>query len=612
MLNHVEGAVRTASGERVRLDPDSAVHDAPGATAVATLAEFRLERGLPVWRFEHGGWTLERRVVMPHGQNTVHVTYRLVAGDRLHLELRPYLHVRHFEDAVCGDVSTPRPALDVSGSRLELQSDRFPPLRLWLQASSAALIVGTAAVAQHYPEEEARGYECVGEVWSPGGFEVDIRPASAGATLIVSTEEWAAIEGLSPDAARDREERRRASLLERAGYTSRFAQELVLAADQFIIVPAGRPGEPPAATDDAGPRTVIAGYHWFTDWGRDTMIALEGLTLATGRTREAASILRTFAGYVRDGLIPNMFPDVERQGLYHTADATLWFFHAVHRYLALTGDRGLLQALLPTLRGIVEHHMRGTRFGIGVDPDDGLLKQGAAGLALTWMDASVEGWVVTPRRGKAVEINALFYNALRLLEGWERGERRDDAARRLGEAADRVEAAFNRRFWYEQGGYLYDVIDGERGDDAACRPNQILALSLPHPVLHPVRWRAVLEVVRARLLTPRGLRSLAPDHPDYCTRYCGDLRTRDAAYHQGTVWGWLVGPFVDAWLRVAPEDRDRARDLVGGFDEHLGEAGVGTISEIFDGDPPFRPRGCIAQAWSVAEVLRAWRLTHRA
>ena len=356
-------------------------------------------------------------------------------------------------------------------------------------------------------------------------------------------------------------------------------------------------------------RSVIAGYHWFTDWGRDTMISLEGLTLCTGRQREAGYILRTFAHYVKDGLIPNLIPEGEKEGLYHTADATLWFFHAVFRYLQATGDRTTLKLILPKFRDIIAHHLRGTRFGIGVDPADGLLRQGQEGYQLTWMDAKVGDWVVTPRRGKAVEINALWYNALRLLEGWLREGGDEAAAQDIAAHAEKARASFNRRFWNADKGYLFDVVDGEKGDDASCRPNQVFAISLDHPVLDRERWRPVLDVVRERLVTPVGLRSLAPGSPDYKPRYDGDLRARDAAYHQGTVWAWLVGPFVDAWLRAHPDDRAGAREFLSGFGRHLGEACVGSISEVFDAEPPFTPRGCIAQAWSVAEVLRAWLKT---
>ncbi len=426
--------------------------------------------------------------------------------------------------------------------------------------------------------------------------------------LVASVESWETISALSPADVMEAEAARRARLLGEAHVPadSPLARDLVFAADQFVILPVGRTADAArvqAAGDEA--RTVIAGYHWFTDWGRDTMISLEGLTLLTGRIVEAGYILRTFAHYVRNGLIPNLFPEGDKEGLYHTADATLWFFHALSRYLAYSGDRTALSQLLPRLKDIIEHHLRGTDFGIGVDPADGLLRQGAEGYQLTWMDAKVGDWVVTPRRGKAVEINALWYNALRLMERWVKGEEGEDAARPFGEHADRAERSFNERYWYGAGQYLYDVVDGPGGDDPSCRPNQIFSFSLEYPVLARDKWEPVLRVVRDRLLTPVGLRSLAPGHPDYRNRYDGDLRARDAAYHQGTVWAWLIGPFVDAWLRVYPNDRAGARELLCGFERHLGESCLGTISEVFDAESPHTPRGCVAQAWSVAEVLRA-------
>jgi predicted glycogen debranching enzyme len=454
--------------------------------------------------------------------------------------------------------------------------------------------------------EKIRGYEFVGTLWSPGYFRADLTRTGA-VTLVASTEPWDVVEALTPDAAARAEAERRRGLVARASPANadRLTAQLVLAADQFIITPAGRADEA-ARARAAGEeiRTVIAGYHWFTDWGRDTMISLEGLTLSTCRYREAAYILRTFGHYVRDGLIPNMFPDGAREGLYHTADATLWFFHAGQQYVRVTGDKETLRSLLPTFVDIVRHHLEGTRFGIGVDPTDGLLRQGAPGYQLTWMDAKVDDWVVTPRRGKAVEINALWYNALRLLHRW------TDELGGAGDLdlefhAERARRAFNARFWFEAGHHLRDVVDGENGDEVACRPNQVFAISLDYPILDQERWEAVLQVVRAQLLTPVGLRSLAPGHPDYKPTYYGDLRSRDAAYHQGTVWAWLIGPFVDAWLKVYPDDRAGARRLLDGFDAQLSDACVGSISEVFDAECPYVPRGCVAQAWSVAEVLRA-------
>jgi predicted glycogen debranching enzyme len=612
MLNHLAEHIRLPDGRKVALGGEERVGSSPELHGALYLREFRLEAGLPVWQFDLRGWIVEKRLLLPYHQNTVHIMYSLVGGDgTLRLDLRPSLHFRHHEAPVSRALEHPY-AITVVGDRYEIAGEGVPPLRLRTCGDGGSLTIQPLRARQVlYRMEESRGYESAGDLWSPGYFRVWLRP-EAGATLVASTEPWEAIQALSPDGALAAERQRRERLLLAAPEVARegTAAELVLAADQFIIEPAGRV-EDAARAQAAGDevRTVIAGYHWFTDWGRDTMISLEGLALSTGRYIEAGYILRTFAHYVRDGLIPNMFPDGQNDGLYHTADATLWYFHAVERYVAVTGDRETLRLLVPVFRDIIDHHVRGTRFGIGVDAADGLLRQGAEGYQLTWMDAKVDDWVVTPRRGKAVEINALWYNALRLLEGWLRAEGENTAARPIAELADRARASFNARFWYEPGGYLYDVVDGEAGDDAACRPNQLLAISLDHPVLDEERWAPVVETVRRELLTPVGLRSLAPGHPDYKRSYHGDLRTRDAAYHQGTVWAWLIGPMVDAWLRVHPDDRAGARHLLTGFTGHLGEACVGSISEVFDAEEPYTPRGCVAQAWSVADVLRCWLKT---
>jgi predicted glycogen debranching enzyme len=576
----------------------------------------RLEAGLPVWEYQWEGVRLEKRVLMPHQQNTVHVTYRMLEGPKAtRLELHPAVHFRGYEDPVGSDVKSPSTArytMAMSGGLhlLSTTSDKLPPLRLKIDGTDANRFVADQRVSSEflYPVEESRGYEFRGALWTPGHFEVEL-PVGDCVTMIASTESEEVMLALTPDEAVrcEQERRRRLILSAQPQAQDEIGAELVLAADQFIITPAGRIADATrAAAMGTEIRTVIAGYHWFTDWGRDTMISLEGLTLMTGRQRESAFILRTFAHYVRDGLIPNMFPDGSNEGLYHTADATLWFFHAVERYVRRTGDQVTLMHLLPTMLDIVEHHVKGTRFGICVDPSDGLLRQGAEGYQLTWMDAKVDGWVVTPRRGKAVEINALWYNALRLLQGWLVEIRGADAAVEVRQRADCVYESFNKRFWIADKGYLYDVIDGEAGDSAACRPNQVLTVSLDHPVLDPSRWSAMLDVVEKRLVTPVGLRSLAPGEPDYKQRYFGDLRSRDAAYHQGTVWAWLIGPWIDAWLKVHPNDLDGARRFLDGCIAAVGGFGLGTIGEIFDAEPPYTPRGCIAQAWSVAEVLRCW------
>lgn len=612
MLNHLLERVRVRGSSPLWLGDEDEVAGPNAADRTGHLAEFRLELGLPVWRYAIGGVEIEKRVVMPHGQNTVHVTYRLLAGEGpVRLTLRPSVHFRPYEAPVNADASLTY-RLTATDDGYELASSaETPPLRLVLSGRHAALtldVKGTSDIP--YRMEANRGYASVGSLWSPGYFRADL-VAGQPVTLIASTEVWESVHALPPEAAGETEKDRRRRLLSVAGLgQTGLAAELVVAADQFIIAPAGR-AEEAARARAAGEevRTVIAGYHWFTDWGRDTMISLEGLTLNTGRYREAACILRTFGHYVRDGLIPNMFPDGARDGLYHTADATLWFFHAVERYVRVTGDTDTLRELLPTFLEILRKHVEGTRFGIGVDPSDGLLRQGEEGYQLTWMDAKVDDWVVTPRRGKAVEINALWYNALRLTQSWLHELGVGDQGLGVTAHADRAHAAFNARFWSETHGYLFDVVDGENGDDPACRPNQVFAISLDHPVLLRERWEPVMRTVRERLLTPVGLRSLAPGHPDYKAKYYGDLRSRDAAYHQGTVWGWLIGPYVDAWLRVYPDEVAVAHELVHGFEGHLTEACIGSISEIFDAEEPYVPRGCVAQAWSVAEVLRCLKRT---
>jgi predicted glycogen debranching enzyme len=580
------------------------------------LREFRLEDGMPVWIYRVRDFTIEKRISMPHLQNTVHVSYRITgSGKPPRLELRPAFHFRHHEEAVDLPLAEPY-RLSATNDRYEIVSARrkHGALRMRLCGHATGFTIAATKINQViYRTEQARGYAHEGELWSPGFFQVDMTEEQT-ATLIGSTEPWDIIDVLSPSELLAAERQRRARLLEDAEPNARegVAAELVFASDDFVITPAGRAEEAArahASGDEV--RTVIAGYHWFTDWGRDTMISLEGLTLATGRSLEAGYILRTFAHYVRDGLIPNMFPDRQKQGLYHTADATLWFFHALGRYLKKSEDRITLRLLLPTLVDIAEHHLRGTKFNIRVDPQDGLLAQGAEGYQLTWMDAKMGDWVVTPRCGKAVELNALWFNALKLLEGW-LGESGDAAAaQRYADQAERARNCFNERFWFEEGGYLYDVVDIDGGDanDSACRPNQLFAISLDHPVLDQARWKSVVDVAEKELVTPVGLRSLSPKHPDYKPIYAGDLRSRDGAYHQGTVWAWLIGPFIDAWLKVHPGENAQARKFLERFPENMNENGIGTISEVFDAREPHTAGGCIAQAWSVAEVLRCWLKT---
>ncbi len=613
MLNHMAEHLKLSDGRSILIGGEEPGHGGDSLAREHFVREFRVEGGLPHWTYAAEGFVIEKRLLLVHGQNTVHITYRLLSNpDNARLELRPSVHFRTHEQEVGAPLNEGYSLL-INDRRYEVTSASLPhPLRLYVHDDRACFTHEGGRLREiAYQTEADRGYHSRGILWSPGAFTVDLRP-NRPVTLVASSEDWPSILAIDPDAAWEAGRARRQRLISTAprSVQSGAASELVLAADQFIITPAGRI-EDAARARAAGEevRTVIAGYHWFTDWGRDTMISLEGLTLTTGRHVEAAWILRTFAHYIRDGLIPNMFPEGQRDGLYHTADATLWFFHALDRYVEVTHDMDTLRAILPKLVDVAGHHLRGTRFGIGVDPSDGLLKQGAEGYQLTWMDAKVDGWVVTPRRGKAVEINALWYNALRLLAGWLGQEEGEDAARPFAEHAERAYESFNRRFWCEERGHLYDVVDGEQGDDSALRPNQIFSIALRHPVLEQRRWEAVLTQVHDHLLTPAGLRSLSQDHPDYKARYFGDLRARDAAYHQGTVWAWLIGPFIDAWLKVHPADVKKARGFLDGLVEHLDHACVGSISEVFDAEAPFTPRACIAQAWSVAEVLRCFAKT---
>jgi predicted glycogen debranching enzyme len=582
-----------------------------------TLTEVRFDLGIPTWTTAHAGARIERTIFLAHGQNTTFVTYRVrEAKCPVTLRIRPWIHARPHEAPLADHAGRTYPVRAVEppearwrGWELE-GATALGPLRFTIAdgTDDAARLVLDAGMTRaiELALERARGYDAEETLWSPGWVELTLATGQS-ATFVASVEPWEKACALLPAEARAAEVERRERLLAAADPAVRTgtAGELVLAADAFVIDPHARIADTAhARASGYEASTIIAGYPWFTDWGRDTMISLEGLSLVTGRHAEAAAILRNFARHVQDGLLPNLFPEGESRGLYHTADATMWFFHAIQRYVAATGDDDTIAHLLPILEDIVRHHVQGTRFGIGVDPDDGLLRQGADGYQLTWMDAKVGDWVVTPRRGKAVEINALFYNALRLIEGWLRARGRDADAGAFGTMADRAYASFNTRFWHAPAQALYDVVDGPGGDDLSCRPNQIFAIALDHPVLAPVHWEPVLAAVERTLLTPFGLRTLAPGHPDYRARYDGDLRARDAAYHQGTVWAWLLGPFLDAHAKVRPHDVAVRERILAGMAPHLGEACIGSISEIFDAEAPYVPRGCFAQAWSVAEVLR--------
>jgi predicted glycogen debranching enzyme len=606
MVPRLEDELRLDGGTVVRLSGAELVDGRREGEFERHLREFRLDWQIPTWTFEVAGRTIEKRVTMPFGQNTVYVEYTLRVGAPCRLHVRPFFTFRMHDGPLGVPDDWPFTLVINRGGRYELQAfEGAPPLRFCLRPRCGAFVVDERrAEGIFYAVEKSRGHDHEETLFTPGYFAHDLEPGKP-VSAVFSTEPWELLE-LDAAAVFEAERQRLQKLVSLAPDAARHGAiaQLILASDQFVILPGTRLEESAMARASGDEvRTVIAGYHWFTDWGRDTMISLEGLTLCTGRHREARAILRTFSHYVKDGLLPNHFPEGQRTAIYNTVDATFWYFHALDRYYQVTGDTETLETLFPILDSVIDHHVRGTHFGIGMDPADGLIRADAPGYQLTWMDAKVDGWVVTPRRGKPVEIQALWYNALRLMTDW---------ARLLGKPPERyvslagqANRSFNERFWYEAGGHLYDVIDGEEGQhDPSLRPNQIFSLSLRYPVLAEARWKAVVDVVAERLLTPYGLRTLDPSHKDYHPKYEGDLWARDSAYHQGLVWAWLIGPFLDAWRRVYP-DLGEARRILAGLLAHLQDAGVGSVSEIFDADPPHVPRGCIAQAWSVAELLRS-------
>ena len=571
------------------------------------LRDFRLDHRIAVWTFEHAGVVFEKSIVMIHNQNTVCVRYRLLEGDALEL------HVRPFVSFTTHHKSTPHHTRTIThklrpGHHDIRHTESEIVLRFGLRPGPTAFV--TEEMEENnfvYRIERDRGDPEYESAFSPGYLLCRVR-RDQPALFIASTHAWDRLD-FDASAVFEAEKQRLDGLLSLAPAVQGdpVAEQLAMAADQFIVLPGSRLEESVLAQASGGElRSVYAGYHWFGDWGRDTMISLDGLTLCTGRYREAGAILSTFSNYVKDGLLPNLFPEGERQALYHTVDATMWYFHAIARYVETTADRALVRELFPVLKSIVQHHLDGTHYNIHVDPKDGLISAAAEGYQLTWMDAKVDGWVVTPRRGKPVEVQALWHNALQFMTQWAMELR--EPHEKYQAIAAQVRESFNRRYWNEKRGCLYDVIDGPNGDDDAIRPNQIFTLSLHHPILYQRYWKQVVDVVSDKLLTAYGLRTLSADHQDYKKHYRGNLRERDAAYHQGTVWPWLIGHYIDAYLRVYP-DPARARSLLEAFPGHLYDAGVGSISEIFDAEEPYAPGGCIAQAWSVAEVLRAWLKT---
>jgi len=555
-----------------------------------SLQRVELEGTVPVFTWVVAGRTLEKRIWMDEGQNRTVITYALIAGPPARLRLQPMFAHRGFHSqrhsADPFDVLETAAGWEVSGGGFSSYVSVIPAGQLRSRPDYYWRFLHRA--------ERERGLDDEEDLFTPGTVEVPL--TAAPVALVAGTEPVPSASTV--EASRMAAERSQAARLALAEIDTdkALAHQLVLAAGQFDVVrkvPAG---------SVAHTRSLIAGYHWFDEWGRDTMISLPGLTLATGRPEEARQILDTYLAFLDQGMLPNFLPIPGQPAAYNTMDATLWLFQAIHAYVTATDDWDFVGAALEPLEEVIRWHVAGTRYQIRMDPADGLLSGGEEGVALTWMDARVGDWVVTPRRGKPVEINALWYNALRLLADWRKQCGRPADAYLV--MAQRTSASAQQRFWHAGGGYLHDVVDGPEGDDPSLRPNQVLALSLAYPLLvDDARARQVLAVVTDRLLTPCGLRTLDPADPRYLAAYSGDQQHRDAAYHMGMVWPWLLGPYCDAHLRLHGNAR-AVRGLLQTFIAHLSEAGLGSISEIFEPEPPFRPVGCIAQAWSVAEILR--------
>lgn len=542
-----------------------------------------------IWRFAVEGAVLEKRVAMVYGENTTCVTYANTGPVPYTLRLTPLVNARDFHGETASE-SIPFHVQDGvwdDGPSVQVRPEWMPD-GYWLYATAGAWEPDAHwHYNMLYAWEHARGLQALDNHYAPGRFVVTLAPGDE-MTVTLSTTPPVVAEAAT-------------TTFPPALYTGEASdppevERLYHAALSFLV------RRSHVAQETISGRTVIAGYHWFGDWGRDTMIALPGLCLSTRQYAVAADILLTFAAALRNGLLPNLFLDSRAGEAYNTVDASLWFVYAVDRYYDATGDAETVARLRPALEEIIRAYRDGTDFGIGMD-SDALIIATAPGWQLTWMDAKVGDWVVTPRMGKPVEINALWYNALRVMESFSRIFGWGDD---YGELAEHVRIGFDA-FWHREGGYLYDVLAPH--PDASIRPNQIFAVSLPYSPLDLNRATSVVETVERSLLTPYGLRSLAPHHPDYRGQYGGDQWARDGAYHQGTVWGWLIGPFIDAYLRVhghAPAAKTIGRRQLQPLLEHLWHAGVGSVSEIFEGDSPHLPCGTISQAWSVSELLRAW------
>jgi predicted glycogen debranching enzyme len=564
---------------------------------------FHLEGSKPVWRYAIEDALIEKRIWMKHGENTTYVSFSLIRGhEPIELDAKVLVNYRDFHH------TTQAPQWNTHIRPLEhgMEVVAFDgAIPFYLLSATGSWAAKNEWYRDYFlPEEQERGLDDLEDRLYAGQFHCQIG-AGETATLVFSTQQNTSLDGEEARTAHSNHEVKlfqtwQTQHARTCGISPdeepSWLWQLVLAADQFIVER--------VLPDQADGRTIVAGYPWFNDWGRDTMIALPGLTLTMGRPEIARKILLSFARYVDGGMLPNNFPDAGNSPQYNTADATLWLFEALRQYFQNTQDWETLQQLFPVLAEIVNAHVHGTRYNIKVDPSDALLYAGSPDVQLTWMDARVGDWVVTPRTGKAVEINALWINALQTMSGFAGLlARPKEGYERLAEKAAR---GF-QKFWNEERKCCFDVIDTPSGErDASLRPNQIFAVSLPGSPLSAAQQKDVVNIVGEHLLTSHGLRSLGPFEPGYKGEYHGGPRERDSAYHQGTVWGWLLGPFALAHYRVY-KNAGVAQSFLEPLGRSIASAGLGTLGEIFTGDAPFSPVGAIAQAWTVAEVFRAWQ-----
>jgi predicted glycogen debranching enzyme len=560
------------------------------------LSSFKRDH-FPEWIYEVPGVLLRKTIFMVNGENTTLIRYEILnAAKQFTFQLLPLIAARGYHELQHSNNNIFW-KIDFKNGVFHTQPFEGAPDIYISVPGSTYQSVNKWYYNFNYLQEKSRGLDFQEDLFNHGFFSVDLKEGDR-LDIIISTDDP---NEKKADTLFEKEKNRKLYLLN--GVPDNLLRELVLAADQFIvkrIVPGETEKDP--AIDL---KTVIAGYHWFTDWGRDTMISLPGLCLQTGRFEDAKKILAVFAKSVSMGMLPNRFVDQNDPPEYNNVDGTLWYFNAVYNYLQVTGDNDfILGEILPVLKEIINWHFRGTRFNIHVD-DDGLLYAGENGQQLTWMDARINGWVVTPRMGKPVEIEALWYNALKIFQSLLLLNNETSIAEEILGKAEQASKSFGEKYWYNEGGYLYDNIDELGKPDASLRPNQIFSISLPFPLLEGEKAKSVFNIIKLKLFTTVGLRSLSPDDQDYKGNYDGNTFMRDSAYHQGTVWSWLLGPFLEAGIKTLGNIFiNEALDIVDKFAVHLREGCIGTVSEIFDGDEPHHPRGCVAQAWGVAEVLR--------